>query len=87
MLLDTGTNFSFVNQDLLEIQPLNIQQKPQMIPLSLLDGTFLGILPFYPLNLSAAGVDGMIGFDFFDKYAVCIDFPHQTIFFKKNLDP
>ncbi|MEK7339703.1 MAG: retropepsin-like aspartic protease [Candidatus Rhabdochlamydia sp.] len=80
-ILDTGANFSAIDKNSLSKLPIDLRNQTENISISLCDGTSLGTFPFYPLNLSEAGLQGILGFDFFDCYLICIDFLNKKIFF------
>lgn len=82
LLLDTGANASYMYKNFLYTIPVNLRDQTENISLDLCNGNSLGTFPFYPLNCSVLGLQGILGFDFFNRYLVCIDFLNKKIFFK-----
>lgn len=77
LLLDTGASISLANSSL-------NQRKIKMNHLEL-NSVDLGGWDFYPLEFpeKLSWADGILGMDFFNKFAVCLDFPNKKIYLKR----
>jgi len=82
-ILDTGSNISLINTGSVLKVPINLRNESIIVPLKLNNNTLLGLFSFYPFDLTNMKFDGILGFDFFDHYLICLDFPNKKLFLKK----
>lgn len=82
LILDTGSNISLINEKFSPQPPIDLRNKPEKISLKLNNGVFLGTFSLYPFDFTSAGLQGILGFDFFDHYMVCFDFLNKKMFLK-----
>lgn len=83
LILDTGSNLSIIDKNSLFKKTFNINDEKEEMALKLPNGTSLGMFSFYLLDSSNAGLQGILGFDFFDHYMICFDFLNKKVFLKK----
>ena len=83
LILDTGSNLSMLNEHSSFKKTISLKDKKEKMTLSLLNGTALGVVSFYLFDSSNTGLQGILGFDFFDHYIVCIDFLNKKVFLKQ----
>ena len=81
-ILDTGSNVSLIDRKNSPQVPIDFFSKVEQISLKLDKNIPLGTFSFCPFNFADIGFDGILGFDFFDHYIVCIDFVNREIFLK-----
>ncbi|MEM7175619.1 MAG: aspartyl protease family protein [Chlamydiota bacterium] len=79
-LVDTGCNYSLIHDDAVELQLLTTRLESIAFPIEIDSGEFLGEHSFLKANLSPIGFDGIIGFDFFDRFLVIFDFTTNELF-------
>ncbi len=82
-ILDTGSNVSVIDKNYSSKEPFSLNSKKEEMSFTLSNGTSLGKLPFYFLDSSKVGLQGILGFDFFDHYMVCLDFLNKKVYLKK----
>lgn len=82
LILDTGSNMSLIDKSSSPQAPIDLRNETERISLKLNNGVSLGTFSFYPFDFTSAGLQGVLGFDFFDHYMVCIDFLNKKIFLK-----
>lgn len=82
LTLDTGSNISLINDITLPKSSIDTRALTKSLSLKLSNERFLGTVSFYPFNFSDTGLQGILGFDFFDQYMICLDFLNRKIFFK-----
>lgn len=83
LILDTGSNFSIIDKNSLFKKTFSINNEKEEVFLKLPNETCLGMFSFYLLDSSNAGLQGILGFDFFDHYMICFDFLNKKVFLKK----
>lgn len=82
LILDTGSNVSLIDKSSSLQVPIDLRNEIEKISLKLNNGVSLGTFSFYSFDFTNAGLQGILGFDFFDYYMVCIDFLNKKIFLK-----
>lgn len=82
LILDTGANLSLIDDRTSLKASIDLSAEKREVGLLLSDGIFLGTFPFHPYDFTDLGFQGILGFDFFDSYLVCIDFVNKKLFLK-----
>jgi hypothetical protein len=82
LILDTGSNISLIDKSSSQQVPVDLRNETEKLSLKLHNGVSLGTFSFYPFDFTNAGLQGILGFDFFDRYMVCFDFLNKKMFLK-----